>query len=235
MSGQTDFIALYEFLGVRPDCDVAELKVAYRRRVAELHPDRQPVHGSRRTIGAWGLPELTTAYNAAMAFQRRHGRLPGAPMAPVSRPEAAPRPFQRPMPSPGVEQAPKRRWFRVLLLGAAALAVAWVLSPEGPTAEDAAPATTPETNPAAPRPMLPPPSLEAARVKRIELGLDAEIVRRIEGSPVSESREHWSYGPSWIDFEDGKVSNWYSSPLHPLKVATSHPPPPPAVQERGLR
>src|SRR3546814_8512251 len=40
MIDQTDFIVLYRELGVGPDCSVDGLRLAYRRRVADLHPDR---------------------------------------------------------------------------------------------------------------------------------------------------------------------------------------------------
>jgi len=50
-------------------------------------------------------------------------------------------------------------------------------------------------------------------------------VRALEGRPLMESAQRWDYGPSWIEFNDGKVSDWYSSRLHPLKVAGARPPP----------
>src|SRR3546814_1701390 len=40
MIDQTEFIVLYRELGVGPDCSVDGLRLAYRRRVADLHPDR---------------------------------------------------------------------------------------------------------------------------------------------------------------------------------------------------
>ena len=77
MSGKTDFFLFYQQLGLRPDCSLPELKNAYRRRVAELHPDRQRP-GRADPEAAAHLQELTAAYNAAASFQRRYGRLPGA-------------------------------------------------------------------------------------------------------------------------------------------------------------
>lgn len=70
-----DFIEFYQSLGVAPGCSVEELKRAYRRRVAELHPDR---HTADTPAGAEHLQELTVAYTAATSFARRYGRLPGA-------------------------------------------------------------------------------------------------------------------------------------------------------------
>jgi hypothetical protein len=76
MTGKTDFVFLYEQLGLAPGCTHAELRRAYRRRVAELHPDRR---GAQADAGdAARLQELTSAYAEATQFHRRHGRLPGA-------------------------------------------------------------------------------------------------------------------------------------------------------------
>lgn len=67
-----DFSRLYQQLGLVPGCSVHDLRMAYRRRVARLHPDRQ--HGD---VSA--LQQLNILYGAALDFQRHMGRLPGAP------------------------------------------------------------------------------------------------------------------------------------------------------------
>lgn len=64
----SDFNALYSSLGVDPDCEVDTLKRLFRRRIAELHPDR----------GAMSEEELMQLYLEALRFHRRHGRFPGA-------------------------------------------------------------------------------------------------------------------------------------------------------------
>src|SRR5262245_52902947 len=71
-----DFAQLYSELGLRPGCSLVELKRAYRRRVAELHPDRagmQPPVIERNLA----LPDLIALYTAAIHFHRQYGRLPG--------------------------------------------------------------------------------------------------------------------------------------------------------------
>ncbi|HJU27243.1 MAG TPA: J domain-containing protein [Rhodanobacteraceae bacterium] len=76
MSSDTDFLLLYEELGLSPGrCSLDEFKRAYRRRVSSLHPDRHP-GGDGEAPEA--MRRLTTLYSAAMAFERRFGRLPGA-------------------------------------------------------------------------------------------------------------------------------------------------------------
>ena len=75
MAGDTDFLVLYEVLGLAPGTsDLDAFKQAYRRRVAQLHPDRQ-VFGQADTDR---LQRLTRLYGAALAFEHRYGRLPAA-------------------------------------------------------------------------------------------------------------------------------------------------------------
>jgi hypothetical protein len=58
--------------------------------------------------------------------------------------------------------------------------------------------------------------------------MDADAVRAIEGEPTLIGGDRWEYGPSWIRLEDGKVTDWYSSPLRPLRTATAQPAPTPS-------
>ncbi len=72
-----DFVKLYAELGLRPDCSLDQLKLAYRRRVAELHPDRRgpdtiPIDAHQR------LSSLIATYRASLRFHRQYGRLPGS-------------------------------------------------------------------------------------------------------------------------------------------------------------
>lgn len=75
---ESDFTQLYAWLGLRPDCTLDEFKHAYRKRVAELHPDRQSPDAKHRPHAVLPLSELTSLYATATRFHRQHGRLPGA-------------------------------------------------------------------------------------------------------------------------------------------------------------
>jgi len=89
MSGDTDFLTLYQELGLSPDrCSLDEFKRAYRRRVSCLHPDRRPEGTDDDSPEA--MQRLTSLYGAAIAFERRFGRLPGAGSASVRRHVATP-------------------------------------------------------------------------------------------------------------------------------------------------
>ena len=44
-------------------------------------------------------------------------------------------------------------------------------------------------------------------------------VLALQGEPSEKHGERWSYGPSWVQFEDGRVVDWYSAPQRPLITA----------------
>ena len=120
---KADLTLLYSELGLRPNCSLEELQLAYRRRISELHP-RRPGAKLPSQESAY-LCDLIGLYTTATRFHRRYGRLPGeAPrrigggspsQAGASRTYAAygPRPFEsrpsesRPSSDPG-PSAPSR-------------------------------------------------------------------------------------------------------------------------------
>ena len=72
-----DFAVLYAELELDPGCSLDELRSAYRRRISELHPDRnggEPADDDEQAV----LGELTALYANAVRFQRQYGRLPGS-------------------------------------------------------------------------------------------------------------------------------------------------------------
>lgn len=50
------------------------------------------------------------------------------------------------------------------------------------------------------------------------IGSTKELVLRIQGKPTQKSNDTWDYGLSRIYFFDGRVVNWYNSPMDPLKA-----------------
>lgn len=87
-----DFSLLHSELNLPPDCSLEEFKCAYRRRIAELHPDKTGVAPSPEAQAA--LPALISTYDAVNRFHRRYGRMPGA--SPRSSPGSGQRPTQHP-------------------------------------------------------------------------------------------------------------------------------------------
>lgn len=71
-----DFSLLYSELDLPPDCSLEEFQCAYRRRIAELHPDKAGIDPPSPEAQA-ALPALISTYVAVNRFHRRYGRMPG--------------------------------------------------------------------------------------------------------------------------------------------------------------
>jgi curved DNA-binding protein CbpA len=198
----TDFLLLYDELKVTPDCSLDHFKRAYRRRVADLHPDR--VQGKANPAATSRLQALTRLHDEAMRFHDHHGRLPGANQTAQIAPTETPVRIT-------AHAAPSRSTARSILIAALILAgvvVAWFLLPDEPADNPTEPAHV---------------SLAQTRQPDeggdfLILGMDEGGVRRIQGEPAFLATDRWEYGPSYVSFERHKVVGWYSSPLYPLKT-----------------
>lgn len=214
MAGDTDFVTLYQELGLDAGCTLEAFRQAYRKRVGLLHPDRQgaPVDADR------DLQRLNAMYASAMEFHRRHGRLPGAPQAAAVVSSPAP---DRIRPAATTVSDPPPRTSRWLVALLAILLVGFLVqSMWAPTEPSPSPALR---QPAAlPNASRTAPATTALRV--MALGSTAQQVRELNGEPVSGWEQRWEYGPSWVAFRCGLVVDWYSSPLRPLRTDTEHPP-----------
>lgn len=211
MADDTDFVALYDELGLDAECSMADFKHAYRRRVARLHPDHT---GNPSDIPR--LQRLNRLYAAALDFEHAHGRLPGASRtssgrayahghAHPLRPEAGTPVDPVPMPVAGSA----RRWRYLLVLGVVALVLYWSSRPATSVSTFAQ-----QTGSGTSRAEVHAPVPHGF----VELGMGTDQVRKIQGEPFNSHEYRWEYGPSWIQFECHQVSDWYSSPLHPLRV-----------------
>lgn len=203
MASEIDFLDMYRTLGLRPGCALPVFKQAYRRQVARLHPDRGG-DGAVDPAAAERLRRLIAQYDAAMAFQREHGRLPGAmPQVRFSVPEAR----VQVVPAAPARHRGRLRAGWMLLCLVVAGALAWLFLGQSPArVEEPAPAL-----PAA-RPL----GAATASGPVLDLGMSREDVRAIEGEPLGIHGDRWDYGPSWVRFEGDRVVDWYSSPLHSL-------------------
>ena len=69
-----DLDSIYSELDLQPNCSLEDFQRAYRRRIAELHPDR-PGPTSHENQAA--LRDLIWVYAMVTRFHRRYGRMPG--------------------------------------------------------------------------------------------------------------------------------------------------------------
>jgi len=224
----SDFSQLYSELGLQPDCSLDEFKLAYRRRIGELHPDR---HGEEMPSESHlPLKDLIALYAKATRFHHTHGRLPGSAPRPALVNVANAAPSWRAHDAAGAANArirdggsdipgksPTSRRGVLLavvsLIALLVLIVSWDWN--APTSGDAVGSTETHTDPGAAK--------IAASTSTVELGMDAATVLAIQGQPVNMRDGQWEYGPSWLRFEEGKLVDWYSSPLYRLKTATPSP------------
>ena len=214
MADDTDFIALYRDLDLAADCSLATLKLAYRRRVAELHPDRR---GDDVAASA-ELKTLNLRYAAALDFARRHGRLPGA-AAPASRRPAGTVAAARRTAAASdarVERGGGGRWLRFVLAVLVLAGATWMFLPNPPVG-----GAVHNSGPALP--VAGAPAQRAAAP--LQLGMSPAQVLATQGEPLVAEGMRWLYGPSWIVFECDQVADWYSSALRPLHVQHQRPVP----------
>jgi len=214
LASETDFLEMYRTLGLRPGCGMPDLKLAYRRYLSRQHPDRRgdaavdPAADER-------LQRLIAQYDAAVTFEREHGRLPGsANRARFAVPEASVQ-VRRPKAAP--RRGPWRRTTLVLGLLAISLGMLWWdMATQAPL-----PSATDNGHAADPAPVQAQAKARTAPV--LALGMTSEQVRDIEGEPTGVRGDRWEYGPSWVRFEDDHVVEWHNSPLHSLGPVARSP------------
>ena len=212
MTDNTDFAALYRELGIDAASTLDDVRRAWRRRVARLHPDQG---GDAEDTGR--LQELNRLYDAAVDFHARFGRLPGAPATAPG--QASPLPLAPPGTGPGVRRTAGfgriSRWFVAASLAGIAV-LGWRIAHSGDldAVEDGAIPAADANSGAGERN----PARVALDVLAVSPGMEKAKVRQILGDPLERHELRWSWGPSWVEFRCDRVTGWYSSPLRPLRV-----------------
>jgi hypothetical protein len=221
-------LRLYQELGLTPGATIEEIRQAYRRRVSELHPDRAGMLAIRTEEATARLQHITQLYNAALQFHRQHGRSPGSSAPPrrtavhASRVSASAGTMHR--------TSRSRAYLYAIVVIACALGVyAWLGPSDTPEDSGEIPGMSDDggfVEPATSRAEQDGAHDTPFEVPaQLEIGLSVEQVESIEDAPIMRNDARWDYGPSWIAFEKGKVVDWYSSPLQPLRRATARPAP----------
>lgn len=210
MQAKGDFVWLYEELALTPEAGLDELRLRYRQRVRTLHPDLNPGVELDPERSAT-LRALNAAFQEAVEFHRRTGRLPGASHRPHTEDRPTPR-RQRAVEMP-VTRPAANGWFPwavsvLVLVAIVSLATGVAFDPASTAGSVATP----------PRAVVTEDPETGDRRVFLQPGLGREAVREIQGEPFYESTTRFEYGPSYVEFHGDKVSGWYSSPMHPLRV-----------------
>lgn len=208
MAQINNFLAMYGRLGLDADCSEAELRQAYRRYIADRHPDRQR---ERPAMELAEVQQVTAMFAAAMAFYRERGHLPGSAPARATPP---------PAPASSRRRGKKKAHGLLLVTLVAAGLLLWHAWP-APT-ETGMPAASPP--PSTPSPRKDGADGRATPESFIDAGSTRREVLDLAGQPQLDAGDRWDYGPSWVRFRDDRVVDWYSSPLRPLPVRSTSTP-----------
>lgn len=225
MHENTDFGQLYDALGIRPGCSIAELRLAYRRQAAQLHPD---AGGTGADVAR--LQQINRIYHSATRFHRMHGRLPGETAACFASADAVDDDARAAAPDMPHAQAtlpiacapmadPRRKMRSLMLAGVVIALLAWVVAP----AEEAPQRLAGSQDNFHVMPGAGVAKARRQHTQRVAIGMTPARVMAISGPPLSRHESRWDYGPSWIAFDCGLVSDWYSSPLRPLHPGPASP------------
>lgn len=211
----------YVLLGAAAGCEIETLRLLYRRAVREVHPDVNPALADDPDAQQ-RLRALNTAMQRLEDYFREHERLPLQPLNAAPEPAFALAGAHPAAPRQAADGGDVRVGGLKWLLVSATVALAiWALAPEPakppPPVEHAGPS---------------PAEREAARTAEddarrraryamafgVRVGDGPERVKAILGKPLMVAGDVWEYGPSHVIFRDGRVVDWYSSPLQPISV-----------------
>jgi len=231
----TNWLELYQTLGIEPGCEWSQVQTAYRRMAQSRHPDRFEEGSTEHREAQDQIIEINHAYAKLSAYYKTHGYLPGnrysAPKTDrkpgssgQSRSETA---TSRSGSSWRVPAENRKKPFlrrrSTILLSLALAYGAYHLWPldrylsEAPGEyESAEPGENPET---------PPTALLGESRSSIEPansffgpGSTMGEVYAVQGNPTRTSGSTWYYGNSSVTFAKGIVDSWKEDPDFPLKI-----------------
>lgn len=189
MSDDTDFVSMYEELGLDAGMRHARVQAGLSPPPRGRAPSRHPGHRLGSSPPATPEPPLRgdagfppPARTAAGRVGTTASRVPPWPPPTTTAPV-------REAPA-GEAIAPRGGRRRYLLIGALAAALLYWLG--------AGRTSVPTLDPAGPGGDAATAAWQPASRKRLELGMSIDQARRILGDPTTEHAARWQYGPSWV-------------------------------------
>jgi|GEM_PF-7061256 len=245
MDTEHDYARYYRILGLRPDCEWRDVRAAYRKKVAIWHPDRLPdIEGIRESAEA-KFKDVSIAYQAISTYYNEVGMMPevgffdddfgGDDFAYAGDGDDDFEPYVPPSPPPPRRRPRERRsnrltWMVVLLL--AVFFIVYGMSLQSwdersivnrgeeleKSVRDSASRSSSRSDNWREERSSSGDALGGKGKSRITRGMHKKWVLQIQGEPMLREEDTWDYGISKIYFRDDLVTDWYSSPLDPLRV-----------------
>ncbi|HEX7046962.1 MAG TPA: J domain-containing protein [Gammaproteobacteria bacterium] len=227
----TTYQHCYRILRTHGDCNLKELRLAYRRRVRLCHPDRLPPDAAEMPGRDDEFKQVVLAYRLLLRFYMRHGEMPPPYLAVsesaivVTGPSDASR--EKPEKSAAGKGASTKRAFTwlpspfhrtLVAVFAGGVCAAALLQrfdyedAQGTVLSRSAEQVLPESEL---------PARESAAENRIAVGMDPQSVVDIQGVPTYTKGSVWFYGDSGVIFDKGCVIGWENQPPFPLRTLVS--------------
>lgn len=195
-----DFLHCYRILGLTPECDWERARYRYQQLVSLHHPDRPLDSADART-----LTEINHAWRQLRKYYQQHGQMPLQANHSIA--------SNRPVTPFAQAPAPLPADYRGKWLALMALAVFLALLLPGRQSD--------HQSEHAVEPAPPPAAADIPEsTMHINHGDPLGHVAETLGPPDDTRGARWYYGPSWIEFRDGRVSDWHSSADRPLPTDT---------------
>jgi hypothetical protein len=237
----TNFHELYQLLGIRPGDPWDKVRIAYKSKMKQWHPDRFTEEESERRQAEEMTKRVNQAYQEILQHYEMYGRLPLEVIQPSTRPAVSQRHDNQqstvksdqqrnepePTPSVRVQSASGEKYTRssIALILIIVLTGIWLLNSSN---EKQSESTFPDrvtgtvvdlsnlgatANPA--------PNVHEARNNTFGIGSTLGDVYAVQGVPTQVKGNIWIYGSAQVFFVDGRVTHWVDSSPSVLRTSDS--------------
>lgn len=242
LENKANFQKCYDSLGTQPGCSWRELRSNYKKLMKKWHPDRFQDSRDKLIKAENRVKDLTSSYRVLSNYYKQFGELPTvhdhtgavtppgddrAPSASAShetQSQEEPAPFQWNREGEVTDNKSHKKQFRILrfryavvLAGLIAGYYLWGSYVQNSENSLQTPQSITAHKPldlGAPKDVSHP----ASKNNLIAYGSSMGDVHEIQGNPTKIEGNTWYFDKSYVKFRDGKVIEWSSDVLHPLKT-----------------